>query len=140
MNKVLGSVCILFVSVGSAAERYSVDGALGGSDFLHGRELAVTGRLFLGYENNVLAGQTGRVWVDFFGRHGRDRDAWKAAIETSRPMRELALSLVGRCVTVTATFNADRVPYGGELFDIRSMEAADERHCIGIPERQGLFR
>jgi hypothetical protein len=135
MNK-SALLCLLLAGLASAVERHSVDSALGGRDFLDGRELAITGRLFLGPENQILRGRTDRIWIDFFGRHGSDREARRAVLEASRPLREQAETLIGQCVTITATFRIGRRGHLGvfpaELVDIQSIEAADPFHCIGI--------
>ncbi|AKS40455.1 hypothetical protein [Wenzhouxiangella marina] len=133
-------VCLAASSVlADEPDRFGVDAVLGGERFFHDRRLTVVGLLDLEFESQALRGQTGSLWVDFIGHHGHDRNAIRAALEASRPMREKAAPLNGRCVSITGTIRVG--PEGNwmlwpvEIGQITDIEAAAEHHCEGLRER-----
>jgi hypothetical protein len=114
-------------------DRFSVDAVLGGEQFFHERILTIVGLLDLEFESQALRGQTGSLWVEFFGYHGQDRDALRAAVAASRPIREKAAPLNGQCVSITGTIQVGRKGHWSlwpaEIGRITEIEPADARHC-----------
>jgi len=120
-------------------DRFSVDAVLGGEPFFHERRLTVIGLLDLEFESQALRGQTGSLWVDFFGHHGQDRDALRAAVAASEAIRAKAASLDGQCVSITGTIRVgpegNWMLWPAEIGQITDIETADERHCDALAAR-----
>jgi hypothetical protein len=139
-HPLLGLIVCLTASAVLAAEseRFGVDALLGGDRFFHDRHLTVIGLLDLEFESQALRGQTGSLWVDFIGHHGHDRNAIRAALEASRPIREKAWSLNGQCVSITGTIQVVREdfwrPWPADIGHITAIEPAAEQHCDGIQQ------